>query len=34
MAATIGWLRLRDPVEPKKWASPKEKIPPSLATSQ
>jgi hypothetical protein len=34
MAATIGWLRWMDPVEPKKAPSPKEKIPPSLATSQ
>jgi len=34
MAATMGLLRLMEPVEPKKWASPKAKIPPSDATSQ
>ena len=32
--ATMGWLRRRLPVEPKNWASPKEKIPPSEPTSQ
>jgi hypothetical protein len=31
---TIGWLSVIAPVEPKNWASPKLKIPPSLATSQ
>ena len=30
----IGLLSLIDPVEPKKPASPKAKIPPSEATSQ
>ena len=29
-----GLLRVREPVEPKKAASPKAKMPPSLATSQ
>ena len=31
---TIGELSLPPPIEPKKPASPKAKIPPSLATSQ
>ena len=31
---TIGWLSLMEPVEPKNGASPKAKMPPSLATSQ
>jgi hypothetical protein len=31
---TMGWLRRMLPVEPWKRASPKEKMPPSLATSQ
>jgi len=31
---TIGLLRSTEPVEPWKPASPKEKMPPSLATSQ
>ncbi len=31
---TIGLLSLTAPVEPRKAASPKEKIPPSEATSQ
>jgi hypothetical protein len=31
---TTGWLRRMSPVEPKKVASPKEKMPPSEATSQ
>ncbi len=30
----MGWLRRTAPVEPKKRASPKVKIPPSDATSQ
>ncbi len=30
----MGWFRWMLPVEPKKPASPKEKIPPSEATSQ
>jgi hypothetical protein len=30
----MGRLRRMAPVEPKKRASPKEKIPPSVATSQ
>ena len=30
----IGWFSLMAPVDPKKPASPKVKIPPSLATSQ
>jgi len=34
MAATMGRLRWIEPVEPKKRAAPKEKIPPSDATSQ
>src|SRR5258708_1359500 len=34
MAATRGLLRWRAPVEPKNFASPKAKIPPSEATSQ
>ena len=32
--ATIGWLSLIPPVEPKKRASPKPNAPPSLAASQ
>src|SRR5688572_4132062 len=31
---TIGLFNRSDPVEPKKRAPPKEKMPPSLATSQ
>src|SRR5205823_10845866 len=31
---TMGWFRRRLPVEPKKRASPKEKMPPSAATNQ
>jgi hypothetical protein len=31
---TIGLLRTIDPVEPQNLASPKEKMPPSEATSQ
>src|SRR5436190_30612 len=31
---TIGWASLMLPVEPLKCASPKAKIPPSVATSQ
>ncbi len=31
---TIGLLSRSEPVEPKNPASPKAKIPPSLATSQ
>ncbi len=31
---TTGWLRRMSPVEPWKAASPKEKMPPSAATSQ
>ena len=31
---TMGLLRVMAPVDPKKVASPKEKIPPSEATSQ
>ena len=31
---TIGLLRVMLPVEPKKWASPKLKTPPSAAVSQ
>src|SRR2546423_1682063 len=31
---TMGLFRLIDPVEPKKWALPKLKMPPSEATSQ
>ena len=31
---TTGWLRACPPVEPAKPACPKEKMPPSLATSQ
>src|SRR5205807_1494244 len=31
---TMGWLSLTLPVDPKKEASPKEKMPPSEATSQ
>ena len=31
---TMGWLRWMAPVEPKKLASPKLKIPPSDATIQ
>ena len=30
----MGWLRCVAPVEPKKPAFPKEKMPPSEATSQ
>ncbi len=31
---TMGRLRTMAPVEPKNWASPKVKMPPSEATSQ
>jgi hypothetical protein len=31
---TIGLFSLMLPVEPQNWASPKEKTPPSEATSQ
>src|SRR6266511_579809 len=31
---TIGWLRCIPPVDPRKRASPSEKMPPSPATSQ
>ena len=31
---TMGQLRCVPPIDPKKVASPKEKIPPSPATSQ
>ena len=31
---TIGWLRRMPPVDPRKRASPKLKMPPSVATSQ
>ena len=31
---TMGWSRCSDPVDPKNGASPKEKMPPSEATSQ
>ena len=31
---TIGWFSVMAPVEPWKAASPKEKMPPSDATSQ
>jgi len=31
---TIGWLSGWPPVDPKKWASPNVKMPPSVATSQ
>jgi hypothetical protein len=30
----IGWLSLIAPVDPWNWASPKQKMPPSEATSQ
>src|SRR5436309_2131687 len=33
-AAVMGLLRTMSPVEPKNWASPNEKMPPSDATSQ
>jgi len=29
-----GWLSFRSPVEPRNWASPKVKMPPSVAASQ
>ncbi len=29
-----GWSSVRPPVEPKYWASPKVKMPPSEATSK
>src|SRR5882724_125660 len=32
--ATIGWLRRMPPVDPRKRASPNEKMPPSDAISQ
>ena len=32
--ATMGWLSGTEPVEPKKPASPKAKMPPSRAASQ
>jgi hypothetical protein len=31
---TIGWLSRMSPVDPRKRASPKVKMPPSLATIQ
>jgi hypothetical protein len=31
---TIGWFSVMLPVDPKKRASPKAKMPPSLATIQ
>jgi hypothetical protein len=34
LTPTMGWLRCMAPVEPKNPASPREKIPPSDATSQ
>jgi hypothetical protein len=30
----MGWFSLMLPVEPKNWAPPKEKMPPSDATIQ